>query len=231
MPKMQEAGDEAEQAGSLYQDPEEHRGLSMHGMRLSGASEGEFVSGNEGNGMRPPDLPSASDLGAGKSHGTRIRYMSGCKCLQCRAANSSYECERAAARKAGQWNGLVPARKAQRHIKRLSKAGIGRRSISDACSVGLTTIMQIKSGEKTQIRKATESAILQVDKNAISGGTIIPANRAWKMIDRLLNEGFSKAELARRLGFSSPAIQFRKDRITGRSAMRIERFYNRIMAI
>jgi len=180
--------------------------------------------------LRPMDLPSAFKLGAEKPHGTRLRYMSGCKCLLCRAANSRYECERAAARRAGQWNGLVSASVAKRHIRKLSRAGIGRRSISASCDVGMTTIQEIKTGRKLQIRKATEAAILRVDKDAISGGSIIQAKRAWKLIDRLLREGFSKAELARRLGLNSPAIQFRKDRITARSAMRIERFYNRIIS-
>jgi len=40
-------------------------------------------------------------------------------------ANSRYETERAVARKNGDWNGIVDARAARRHISKLSKAGIG----------------------------------------------------------------------------------------------------------
>ena len=58
---------------------------------------------------RPSTLRSAVELAAGKPHGTRIRYVGGCRCLPCRAANSRYESERQAARKLGDWNGLVDA--------------------------------------------------------------------------------------------------------------------------
>lgn len=55
--------------------------------------------------MRPPSLAPAHVLAATKQHGTRIRYMGGCRCLPCRAANSRYECERQARRNLGLANG------------------------------------------------------------------------------------------------------------------------------
>jgi hypothetical protein len=48
------------------------------------------------------------------------------------------------------------------------------------------------------------------------------------MIEALRTEGFSKAELARRLGYASPALQFKGTRIRGRSAARIAALYSRI---
>jgi hypothetical protein len=59
--------------------------------------------------MQPKGLRDIAVLAEKKSHGTRIKYMAGCRCLICRAANSNYECARAKARKNGQWNGLVPS--------------------------------------------------------------------------------------------------------------------------
>ena len=72
--------------------------------------------------MNLDSLRSAADLSATKPHGTRLKYMGGCKCMLCRAANSRYETERAVARKNGDWNGIVDARAARRHILKLSKA-------------------------------------------------------------------------------------------------------------
>lgn len=45
---------------------------------------------------------------AEEPHGTRHRYLGGCRCLPCRAANSRYSCERAAAQRAGDCRGFVP---------------------------------------------------------------------------------------------------------------------------
>ena len=85
--------------------------------------------------MNLDSLRSAADLSATKPHGTRLKYMGGCKCMLCRAANSRFETERAVARKNGDWNGIVDARAARRHILKLSKAGVGYKSVADAASV------------------------------------------------------------------------------------------------
>src|SRR5687768_7619327 len=47
---------------------------------------------------------------------------------------------------------------------------------------------------------------------------------SWRRINRLLEEGFTKAELVRRVGYKRPAIQFKSDRIVASSAARVERF-------
>ena len=59
-------------------------------------------------------------------HGTRARYIAArCRCLLCRAAASRYECERDAARRAGDYRGLVSAQEARDHILALGKKGSG----------------------------------------------------------------------------------------------------------
>lgn len=181
--------------------------------------------------MRPDDLPSASELAQGKDHGQRIRYMGGCHCMLCRAAASRYECMRAAARKAGDWNGLISADRARKHLLRLSRSGVGRRSVAAACDVSQTVIFDVKSGRKKQIRARTERKILAVTRDAVGGNTIVKGDRTWRLIRRLLSEGFTKAELARRLGYASAAIQIHREQITARNAVRVERFYKRIMQL
>ena len=44
--------------------------------------------------MNLDSLRSAAVLSIDKPHGTRLKYMGGCKCMLCRAANSRYETER-----------------------------------------------------------------------------------------------------------------------------------------
>jgi len=57
---------------------------------------------------------------------------------------------------------------------------------------------------------------------APAGGTSVVPLRHGR-INGLLEEGFTKAEIARRMGYSSPAIQFRRTRITARNALRVQR--------
>jgi hypothetical protein len=182
---------------------------------------------NEGLSKR--GLRSPAELAETRPHGDRLKYLAGCRCLQCRAANSNYETSRAAARKAGDWNGLVSAKRARRHILKLSRAGVGRRSLAEASDVGETCIVEIRSGKKKRIRKRTESRILAVTAAAFAGGALVPAKRTWLLINRLLENGFTRAEIARRLGYRRPALQFGKDLVTAQTAATVERFYRRVM--
>lgn len=174
-------------------------------------------------------LKPVSELGARRPHGDRLRYMAGCRCVPCRAANSRYETGRSAARKAGDWNGLVSAKRARRHILKLSSLGVGRRAVAEAADVGATIIAAIRSGRKLKIRKRTEQKILSVTPTAVSGGALVPADRALRLINRLIEvEGFTKTEIARRLGYKTPALQIKPGWITASRAAAIERLYRRL---
>ena len=163
------------------------------------------------------------------SHGTRGRYVKGCRCEPCTIANRVYARERYRARRLkGDWNGLVSAEDARRHLLRLSRAGVGIRSVQAASDVSRTILVEVKQGRRTQIRRRTERRILAVDSTAIADGTIVDARRTWRLIDELLGEGFTKAELARRLGFKRPVLQLRTDRILARNALRVRRLYNQV---
>lgn len=182
--------------------------------------------------MRPDDMTRLDVLAERHPHGTRVRYMTGCKCMLCRAANSRYESERAAARKNGDWNGLVPADLARLHIVRLSRKGIGRRVLSDASGVARSMIADIRAKRKLRIRMRTHRAILAVDTDARGAATLVEAKPVWTQINRLLHEGFTRRELARRLGSKakSPALQIRPHVVTAKTAMRVEKLHSEVMA-
>lgn len=236
-----------------------------------------------------PGLPPVERM----QHGTRSRYVGGCRCADCKAANvAAYHRRQEAAIEAALaqapreaapaprrwtapdgtvrmrtykracpgvngnpcpklahlrsdskggvcnrcrellvWDGLVPADKARRHLRRLSRAGVGRRAVADACDVAASVLHKITTGRKDRIRASTERKILGVNKHATSDHALIDAKSAWLKIEHLIeHEGFSKAELARRLGYSSPALQLRRDRITARNALRIDRLYREALA-
>ena len=179
--------------------------------------------------MKPTDMPGVEHF-MELPCGSRAKYIGArCRCLPCRAANSRYETGRAAARKAGEANGLVSAAEARAHLIALSRRGVGRRAVADACDVSCSTLAAIRTGRKTQIRVQTARRILAVTPDARAAKAFVPAGPTRRLIAALLAEGFSRAELARRLGYRSPALQLKAPRITAENAMRVERFYRRLM--
>src|ERR1700674_89452 len=172
--------------------------------------------------MRPRDLAPIEVLAERKPHGTRLRYLGGCKCVPCRAAASRYETGRAKLRKMGLWNGIVDATRARRRLFWLSRRGIGRYSIARATGISATVICKIRSGERRQCRAMTEKAILELGGNSPPQSMLVPAGRTWARIRWLLAQGFTKGGIAQRLGSRTPALQLRKDFVILRTAKKVE---------
>jgi hypothetical protein len=164
------------------------------------------------------------------AHATRAPYTSGCRCAACRKANTEYARKRAKAIIFHGKNNLVSADRARKHLFNLSRRGVGRRAVAAACDVSETVLGEIRVQRKTSIRRYTESRILAVTPEATLDRALIPAKQTWVQIQRLLREGFTKAELARRLGYKSPALQINRKRVTAANAARVDRFYRSIMA-
>ncbi len=171
-------------------------------------------------------LRPVSELGGGRPHGTRLRYLAGCKCFQCRRSNSDYERARSEARAAGDWNGTVSAASARRHLEKLSAAGVGRRAVAAASNVGATIIANVRSGRQTRIRARSERKILAVTVDLAFDGATVPAAATWRRIEWLIEEGFTKIRIAEAIG-QKRALQLGKDRVTVKHAAAIKRLYER----
>ena len=141
-----------------------------------------------------------------------------------------YSTERAAAQRAGDWRGFVPATPVRKHIRKLSKAGVGYNAVADAAGLARTTMQNLMSGKQKKIRKHHADRILTVDLTAIADGTLVPAGPAWKLLDALLEAGYTRRFLAKQLGSraKSPALQIQCDMITALNASKVERLYRRI---
>lgn len=182
------------------------------------------------NRLSARGLKPVTELAADRSHGDRLRYMAGCRCFACRRANSAYEAARKIARAAGEGNGIVLAAKARAHMKALSAQGVGRRSVGAACDVSDTVLSDIIAGRKANIRAATERAILAVTAAAAGDRALVPAKATWKMLEQLIADGYTRGELAARLGSKSktPALQLKRDFVTVRSAYLVERLFGQL---
>lgn len=177
----------------------------------------------QARGLRPAEV-----LAKDRPCGDRLRYVGGCRCDDCRAANAAYERERIRARANGDWNGLVPAHEARKHLRKLSRQGVGRRAIAAASDVGQTTLTAIRKGAKQQIRARTERAILAVTRAAASDHALVSAGRTWQRIRELLDEGYTEERLARELGYATPRLQFGRTRVTVRTDYEVERLHRRL---
>lgn len=175
-------------------------------------------------------MKSKEELGARFDHGTRNRYMGGCKCVPCRAANSRYESSRLVARANGEWNGYVDAAPTRKHLRMLTRHGIGRDTVWDISGVSCTVQTKIRNGKRKQVRASTERRILAVTKDATNEMKLVPAAPTWQRINDLLREGFTKGSLALRLGYKRPAIQINRRMVRASTHKNIEQFYNRMMA-
>lgn len=170
---------------------------------------------------------------ADAQHGTRARYMvKRCRCMLCRAANSRYETMRAAERRAGRSNGLVPSSRAKSHLQQLNKVGVGLRAVAAASDVARSILQKVKNGTKKQIRSNTESKILAITREAFSDNAHIPATTTKRQLSRLLDEGFTKKRLSQELGYKTRALQVGKlPTITGRNSVRVDQLYRRYMEV
>jgi hypothetical protein len=164
-------------------------------------------------------------LAANRDHGDRLRYAAGCRCDDCRRANTAYERARNVARKAGDWNGIVPAARARQHLIQLSRKGVGRRAVQECTDIADSILSAIKSEKRKQIRARTERLILAVTPDQKSGNVRTSAADTWKLINKLLAKGYTKTQIAHGIGAESHALQVGKKKVTVRNAHKVSKFF------
>jgi hypothetical protein len=162
-------------------------------------------------------------------HGTRARYAAKCRCDECRTANREYARRRTRQVIRGIRNPIVPADAARKHLRQLAAAGIGTWAVADVTGLSRGVIQQVRMGQQTQLRLRSEELILGVDKRAISDSTLVSAAPTWRILDGLVSDGYTKTQLAKWLGLAR-AIQFRRDRVTAKTALRVRKLAAAIKA-
>lgn len=179
--------------------------------------------------MAARGLRSAAELAADKPCGTRVRYYAGCRCTECRAANSRYESERQAARARGESNGLVSAERARAHLAELSAHGVGFKTAADAAKVAPSIVGKIVGGQRRKIREQTERRLLAVTTDTAADGGCVDGASTWVLIDELLASGYSRARIASEIaGRPLKALQMKRERVTVRNAGRARQVYDRL---
>jgi hypothetical protein len=125
---------------------------------------------------------------------------------------------------------LVPADRAREHILALGRKGIGYKTVADAAKVATSIVANIRSGEKRRIRAETERRLLAVDEGCAADRDYIPAGETWRRIRDMLDWGYTKSEIAERLGYKTRALQFPLDRVTTANASRVKKLWEELRA-
>lgn len=140
--------------------------------------------------------------------------------MRCRATNAAYQADcRRTPRLA------IDAAPARQHLAALTSQGLGTRHIAQLAGVSRRTIVRITQGLAT-IRPAVSTAILAV-RPQLARGAVIPGTVAWRHIDSLEREGYTRQTLARLMGSRSHQLQLHR-RLTVTSALRIAALYYRL---
>jgi len=179
--------------------------------------------------MAARGMRSAAELAAGKPCGTRVRYYAGCRCAECKAANTTYERERQAARARGETNRLVSAERARAHLAALSAAGVGRKTAADAAKVSASTVSKVIDGQRLKIREQAERRILAVTPATAADGARTDGAPTWLLLDELLASGYSRARLSTELlGYPSRSLQISRAQVTVRTAEQVRQLHARL---
>lgn len=144
-------------------------------------------------------------------HGTRAAYtLDRCRCVPCARARAADTDARTRAKIAGTWNGLIDARPAQEHVRKLREAGMGWKRVARAAGLSPSTLSKILYGTRDRgpakhLRPATADALLSVPMPMrapalLSARTPVTSHAARLRLQSLAAQGWSVQAVAREAG-------------------------------
>jgi len=157
-------------------------------------------------------------------HGTAHGYRLGCRCLPCAHARAVYR------QSDGHRAPRVDATPAREHLQRLAQRGIGLTQASRLSGIARPTLQAIRNGTRRSIAARLEEAIASIPAipamGALTSGYPVRRMLAWFRL-----EGFTKADIARRLGLRTPHVQFVHRCCTYRTAARVRALYRKVAQV
>lgn len=164
-----------------------------------------------------------------RPHGTYAKYVvERCHCDECRAANRAYERKRTRENLERRYGARPPifidAADTREHLFALSAAGIGPLQVRQLSGVGHTAQWKIRSRRVLRVHPETERAICSVGTgDHVFMRSMLDAAPGHVIVARLQDRGWTKAAMAKVLGYQSPALQVAKSqRCTLRTLRKLE---------
>lgn len=165
-------------------------------------------------------------------HGSAARYnYHSCRCSKCKESQRVYSKIRRS--KNPHPNRLVPAGPTAKHLRKLRRHKVGLRSLRDITGMSFSHLRLLRAGKKQFVQLRTERKILQITGEAYAGGARISSVPTAIRLRRLRQEGFTYSRLAVQLKLwpeTLMKIVNRKALVRASTEMKVEKFYNKIMA-
>ena len=182
-------------------------------------------------------------------HGTYVSYViDRCRCDACRAANRTYEQERARRKiyeqtTPGAQPAYVDGDEVRAHLHTLMEAGMGWKRIAHAAGVGASTVYPILYGKllnqpehpehrppRVQVTRKVADKLLAVELD-LADGARVDGNGTRLRLRALVAIGWPMAELARRLDMEPTNITrliHGRSQITRATAGRVAALYEQL---
>lgn len=125
-------------------------------------------------------------------------------------------------------NQLVDPKRAIAHMAKLQAAGVGLKTVSKASCVAYSVLCRIMAGDIKRSRRSTIDAILGVTIDAARGRSKIDGAATWALLDDLLARGWTKGWIAQQLGSKTPALQIKRQKVSGETARRVRELHRRL---
>jgi transcription factor WhiB len=157
----------------------------------------------------------------GVEHGTRRCYQAGCRLAECRAAEVAYQRDvrRRKRRPDPETPRTVAVGETRTHVQALRAAGLGLRQIAAEAGLSFSVVQEIAGGVRKKIRPETRDRLMAVMPTALAAGTRVDAAPTRVLIERLVDAGWSRASLGRRVhGDDRRQLEVDGDTVTLRTA-------------
>lgn len=154
-----------------------------------------------------------------REHGTRAKYrVEGCRCDACRAASTAYARELNRRHVQAQYGAgeppLVDSTEARQHIEWLRAHGMGTRRIAELSGVSRSVLRAIlgqrcdRTGAKIRPETAAKILAVRPDEENLADAARVPAGATARRLQALIAIGWTRQELARRIGCTSANMRY-----------------------
>lgn len=167
------------------------------------------------------------------THGVRSTYVKGCRCDECRAANTRYAKISQHRRNTNRVE-MVDAAIVKRHILKLRAAGVGKRTIAKQAGVSQTVVDRMlgisKERPARKVRPETARRLLSVKATDLADGAFIDSTGTTRRLQALVAMGWTQCELGRRIKWTTANINTitlgRRSSVTVATAQLVAKLYD-----
>lgn len=160
-------------------------------------------------------------LGHRPRHGTRARYVAGCRCPECGHANRVYLDDYKAGR-AIEGRRTVPAYAVVTHIAALRASGVELTAIARLTGFSVHHLRSVARGGYSRVTRRLHDAVLSIQPGDYSENSLVPAAVAAEVYDAIKAAGVETQAIAKAFGYTTPHVNiYQRKYVTKRTYRRL----------